>query len=118
MNIKNLFLITIICLFISCSKESKDICIQMQLMAERCEPEILAIFHNDNIQNESQGRTAFDYQLLESRIKKKIAQKEGQKQCEKFRNSKETEYIKRYKMMKDCAEKKNCKEFANCIITF
>ncbi|MGC9043635.1 MAG: hypothetical protein ACP5KG_07240 [Myxococcota bacterium] len=114
-----LFTIVIVLPLFSCTKkQEEDICHKMQMMAERCEPEILAIIKGDMNNDERAGWVAPDYQMIESRIKKKISQKQGEKQCAKFRDSKEPEQKRRYQVIKDCTQSKNCKDFADCIITF
>ncbi|MCX7943437.1 MAG: hypothetical protein N2746_02880 [Deltaproteobacteria bacterium] len=120
MRIINLGLILIF-LFTNCFDKCKGelyVCTELQKRAEECEGEILEIFRNFIKENENNGRTDFDFILIESRVKKKIAQKQGQKQCERYRLSKNKDELSRYNKLKHCVYTKSCRDFASCIISF
>ncbi len=120
MKVKLLLVIFLCCLSISaCTKNETDstiICDKFQVMTERCEKEILGIFDNYIKGNRETGKSDYDYKLIESRIKKKISQKQGKKQCERLMLSQSSYDIERFTKIKFCTEIKTCKEFADCIL--
>ncbi len=106
--------------FNGCFKKDENdsaVCERLQMMSEKCENDILEIFRKFVSENEKNGQSDFDYILIESRIKKKISQKEGMKQCERYRGSLKAEDKLRFDNIKSCSKKNSCSEFARCIIT-
>lgn len=120
MNVKTSIVIFLCCLTIfTCTKKEKDstiICDKFQIMTERCEKEILEIFDNYVKENRENGKSDFDYKLIESRIKNKISQKQGKKQCDRLMLSKSSYDNERFMKMTSCTKSKTCKEFAKCIL--
>lgn len=116
-----IILIIVLIAFYGCLKKEKNesvICERFQLMSERCEGEILSLIKSFINENKNNGQSDFDFVLIENRIKKKISQKQALKQCERYRLSKDSDDINRFKSLKSCLNSKSCNEFAGCIIIF
>lgn len=125
MNIRICISILII-LFVSncsrCNYRDNDICNRFQEYSERCQNDLLQLIKErpnnyDSLLNKSE-KEEFDYKLIEYRIRRKISEKQGFKQCMKLRDSNTQDSNKRLDLIRHCLQKNDCRDFAQCIISF
>ena len=115
-----IFLVIFLLGYFKCKEDTNKVCQRFQEYSERCESELL------NLIKESQGKydesinksekADFDYKLIEYRIQNRISRKDGYKQCINLSRSDKPADKARISTIRDCIEKKDCREFIKCII--